>query len=443
MTMSFRRFLALAVALALLLTACGDGGEPTTGDGGTGTGTSGEGGTGSEEARGPIDIWYSNNAAEIAWGKAVVEAWNAEHPDETVTAQEIPAGKSSEEIIVASIAAGNTPCLIYNTAPAAVPLFSLQGGLVALNDFEGGAEYIEERVGEGVEQYQSVDGQYYQLPWKNNPVMIFYNKEMFTEAGIDAEEPPLSTYDEFLEAARTLVESGVAEAAIWPSPESQFFQPWFDFYPLFAAQTGGTQLVEDRESQFTGEDGIAVAEFWRTLYDEGLAPRESAPGDAFADGQSAMAIVGPWAIAVYGDLDWGAVPIPTESGIPADETYTFSDAKSVGLYTSCENRATAWEFLKFSTSEENDGRLLEETGQMPMRANLTEVYPDYFEQNPAYEQFAAQSARTVEVPIVPNSIDVWQTFRDAWSGAVIFGEDEIVPSFESAAEEINRLVSEG
>ena len=29
--------------------------------------------------------------------------------------------------------------------------------------------------------------------------------------------------------------------------------------------------------------------------------------------------------------------------------------------------------------------------------------------------FADQAARTVEVPNVPNSIEIWQEFRDQWS----------------------------
>ena len=74
-------------------------------------------------ATGPITIWYSNNPEEVAWGKPMVKAWNAEHPDEEVTGQEIPAGKTSEEVICASITAGTAPCLIYNTAPSAVPQF--------------------------------------------------------------------------------------------------------------------------------------------------------------------------------------------------------------------------------------------------------------------------------------------------------------------------------
>src|SRR3546814_7416936 len=88
------------------------------------------------------------------------------------------------------------------------------------------------------------------MPWKSNPVMVFYNKALFAQAGLDPENPSLSTYDEFLETARTLKQSGVAPYAINPAPTSEFFQSWFDFYPLYAAQTGGTQLVEDGAATF-------------------------------------------------------------------------------------------------------------------------------------------------------------------------------------------------
>ena len=421
-----RRMMMTAVAATglLALTAC----------------TGGGGDDGGEEGRGDITIWYSNNEAEIAWGEQMVEAWNADHPDEQITAQEIPAGASSEEVIGAAITAGNAPCLVYNTSPAAVPQFQKQGGLVNLSEFDDGDGYITERSGDLADQYRSEDGGFYQMPWKSNPVMIFYNKAMFAQAGLDAENPSLATYDEFLETARTLVSSGASQFAINPAPTSEFFQSWFDFYPLYAAQSGGTLLVEEGTATFDDENGTAVAEFWATLYAEGLAGKEQYQGDAFADGISAMSIVGPWAISVYGDdVDWGAVPVPTKDGTAAEETYTFGDAKNIGMFTACENQGTAWDVLKFSTSEEQDGSWLDETGQMPLRQNLTEAYADYFEANPAYEQFGDQAARTVEVPNVPNSIEIWQTFRDGYSNSVIFGEEPVPAFLTDAATEIDRL----
>jgi len=422
--------LTATIAAASMLTGCGggDSSSPQPGD--------------EQEATGPIKVWYSNNPNEVEWGEQAVAAWNADHPDEQVTAQEIPAGRSSEEVIGAAITAGNTPCLIYNTAAVAVPQFQKQGGLVDLSTFPDGAEYIESRTGDAASQYASTDGDYYQMPWKSNPVMFFYNKEVMRAAGIDPEDPPLATHEEFLDTARTIVASGAAKYAIYPSPASEFYQSWFDFYPLYGAETGGSQLVEDGASTFADEAGTTVAEFWRTIYAEKLAGNEPYTGDAFADGLTAITSAGPWAIETYGDIDWGVAPVPTSTGTDPKETYTFADAKNVGMYSSCENTGTAWEFLKFSTSPEQDGMLLEITGQMPLRANLTDEYPEYFTANPTYSMFADQANRTVDVPNVSNSVEVWQAFRDAWTSSVIFGEGDIADALKDAATSIDELASQ-
>ncbi|HET6297765.1 MAG TPA: extracellular solute-binding protein [Kribbella sp.] len=394
-------------------------------------------------ARGEITIWMSNNKEEVAWGKQMVAAWNTAHPDQKVTAQEIPTGKSSEEVIGAAITAGNAPCLIFNTSPASVSQFQKQGGLVALDSFADGKSYVESRTGKSAEQYKSTDGKYYQLPWKANPVMIFYNKLAFAKAGIDTVKPPLSTYDEFLATSRKVVAAKGAKFAIYPAPSNEFFQSWFDFYPLFAAETGGKQLVADGKSQFASEEGKKVAAFWRTLYADKLASQEKYTGDSFVDGTAAMAIVGPWAIATYkGKVEWGAVPVPTSAGKPAAETYTFSDAKNVAMYSACKNRGTAWDVLKFASSKEQDGKLLEGSGQMPLRADVAGTYPEYFAKNPDYKQFADQAARTVEVPNVPNSITIWQNFRDAYSKSVIFGQEDPGAALDGAAQKVDQLAAQ-
>jgi multiple sugar transport system substrate-binding protein len=418
--------LATGVAVGLGLAACGGGNQTTA-----------------VSAKGAITIWYSNNAQEVMWGDAEVAAWNAIHSDQKVTAQQIPAGTSSEAVIGAAITAGTTPCLIFNTAPAAVPQFQKQGGLVNLASFSDGTSYIEQRTGARASQYKSSDGGYYQMPWKTNPVMIFYNKDIFKKAGVDASNPPLKTYDEFLSTAQTVVAKGGVKAAIWPSPTSEFYQPWFDYYPLFIAQTKGKQLVENGQPQFNSSDGLLVANFWKQLYDKGLAPKEAAQGDPFATGQSAMAIVGPWAIAVYGGkVNWGVVPVPTKDGMDLSSIHTFSDEKSIGMYSSCKNRGTAWEFLKFATSKDSDGKLLDLTGQMPMQTDVPSNYASYFSAHPEYKLFADQAARTVEVPNVPNSVEMWQDFRAAYSKSVIFGNGTVDSAFKAAADQIKTVVNQ-
>ena len=91
-----RLWIAVVATFGLALVGCGGGGDGKTADQ-------------AAQAKGPIKIWYSNNAEEVKWGEAVVKAWNQAHADQQVTAEQIPAGKSSEEVIGASITAGNTP----------------------------------------------------------------------------------------------------------------------------------------------------------------------------------------------------------------------------------------------------------------------------------------------------------------------------------------------
>lgn len=417
----------LATVAAIGVAGCGGGGISATD---------------AAKARGPITIWYSNNADEIAWGKQMVTAWNAAHPNEKVTAQEVPAGKSSEEVIGAAITAGTEPCLIFNTSPAAVPQFQKQGGLVPLDDFAGAAAYIQQRSGSLATQYKSPDGKFYQLPWKSNPVQIFYNKKVFAAAGLSATSPKLASYADFLAAAQKIVSSGAAKYAILPAPSSEFYQSWFDFYPLFAAASDGRQLVENGKAQFSSETGLKVAEFWRSLYAQNLAGKETYQGDAFADGKAGMAIVGPWAIKVYQNkVDWGVAPVPTPTGTPANAIHTFSDAKNVAMYASCKNRATAWDVLKFATSKDQDGKWLSQTGQMPLRPDLARLYPQYFAANPLYTGFADAASRTVEVPNVSNSVTIWQTFRNAYSKSVIFGTADVKSTLDGAAQKVDALAA--
>lgn len=423
-------------ALALPLAACGTTAEAGAPDGG-------------ELTSGPITIWYSTNEQEIAWAEDVVEAWNADHPDEQVTAAAIPSGKSSEDAIGAAITAGNTPCLVYNTAPAAVPAFQKQGGLVNISTtFDDGESFITERSGDAADGFRSPDGDLYQVPWKANPFMLYYNKDVFAAAGLDPENPELATYDDVLTAAAAIKESGAADFVLYPPASGDYTNSLFDFYPFFLANSGGTQLVSDGAAAFTSEEGLETLEFWKTLYAEGYSSAEAYSGDAwagpFADGVSAMGIAGPWGAGAFdGKIDYGIVPLPTADGTAAEETYTFGDSKNVGLYTSCENKQTAWDFVKFSMDADNDLALLETTGQFPIRGDIDTIAADYLASNPVLATFAASVPLTVDVPNVADATEMWQTFRDAWGQAVQAGEGDLEETFSTAADKIDALIAQG
>ena len=113
-----------------------------------------------------------------------------------------------------------------------------------------------------------------------------------------------------------------------------------------------------------------------------------------------MAIVGPWAIAVYGDtVNWGAVPGPDLDRHRARGDLHLQRRQEHRALLRLREPGTAWDVLKFATSEEQDGKLLELTGQMPLRTTCGD-YADYFEENPEYVVSRTRPARTVEVPNV-------------------------------------------
>ena len=48
----------------------------------------------------------------------------------------------------------------------------------------------------------------------------------------------------------------------------------------------------------------------------------------------------------------------------------------------------------------------------------------------------------MEVPNVPNSTEIWQTFRNAWTASVVFDDEPIEQAFADAAERANELLAE-
>ena len=105
---------------------------------------------------------------------------------------------------------------MFNGSPSAISGWLKQGGLVPLTTSPTACPPSRAAAATAAAEYKSSDGKYYQLPWKSNPVMIFYNKDMFKAAGLDPDHPALSTYADFLAAAQKLV--GIRAPRSTPSP---------------------------------------------------------------------------------------------------------------------------------------------------------------------------------------------------------------------------------
>src|ERR671926_1348008 len=196
-----------------------------------------------QRAASPVTIvfWDSNNPGEHNFTKTLVSQWNRMHKDIYVKLQPLPAGKTSEAVFLAAIAAHKTPDITNNLLPAVVPQYSSQGGLYQLDKLPDFISYMHARMPAGtLEQYRSNDGQYYQVPWKANPVMIIYRPDLLKKAGISSFPRTYSTFMSALKAIKTKTHIN----PIFPTIDPTWYNRWFDFYCFYLAQSNGTKLLD-------------------------------------------------------------------------------------------------------------------------------------------------------------------------------------------------------
>lgn len=391
-----------------------------------------------------ITFWYATNPNETDYAKQVVAAWNDSN-DVKVDAQPVPAGNSTEEVVLAAIAAGTTPCAFANLAPAAVPQFG--NALVDLSStFDDGESFLTERSGKDiVDQYRSADGDLYQVPWKVNPVMVFFNTAMFEKAGLDPKSPP-QTYSEALKAMAALKDAGIT--AIQPSIDQTWYERWFDWYPLYLAAGNKLLLNEDAsKAVFNDAAGKAAMGFWREVYANKYAPQATAEQDSYSQGKVAMRIAGPWAtpdIEKGGLLDSTAVMpvwIPDDATPPESYPSTFADTKNIGIFSNCDDKDTAWEFVKFYVSKQNDVTFLQTTQQIPLRTGIADaVDKKYFDDHPLLQSFAEQAEHTLNVDQSAKLTDIFGIISQAYQAAAIYSKSSVDDALKDAEDQVNSLI---
>ena len=425
---SLARVAWLVLVASLTLGACDDGPAEPAGAGGA------------------VELvyWTSQNPQERAWSDLLVERWNAAHPDVQVVAQPLPAGQSSEEVLLASIVAGTTPDLCSNIWPGILSDFVRAGGVLALDGMAGFDSLMTARVPDALrDRFRSADGHVYQIPWKTNPILMLYNADLFDEAGVA--EPP-RTYAEFFAAADRITADTDGDGATdrWMGSRDIrpiWWQRYFDVYPLYIAASGGRTLFD--ASGELAIDRAALEEvygFFQTLYDRGDFPLSTLQGNAFAQGRVATEFTGPWTAAWLVEnapeirFDFAPVPVPDGvAGTPA----TYGDYKNIAIFSTTEHPEAAWAFAQFLVSPEADRLLIEMTRQVPIRDGLLDdpQLDAFFAANPFMRRFAEQAPRTRGVDAIASLPEVLDAVAQSYERA-IYGVQTPAEAVASAEERI-------
>lgn len=351
-------------------------------------------------AEDPVTITFSSYTYGVQGAagegtQALLDRFAEKHPEIVVEPQSVP----TDDVLTkarADAAAGNAPDVVqlgYSKLAEAfetLPVASLEE--IAGDEWEGHVEGINPALVATGER----DGSTSALPFTVSTPTLFYNADLFEQAGLDPDDPP-ATMADVRTAAQSVVDAGHHGAyfAIADTGKSDYLtQSVIDSAGGVVVDDGG-EVVFDSEAAV---EGIAQVQ---ALTTDGLQPAVSVEDAlaAFSSGDLGMFVV---STAVAGSLQESAEGSfeLRSSGFPAfgdqPPAPTFSGASLVVLSEDEAEQAAAWKLVEFLTSEEGYTMVTERIGYLPLRDAIVEDpshLKDYFAKNtlllPAIDQLAS------------------------------------------------------
>jgi multiple sugar transport system substrate-binding protein len=396
-----------------------------------------------------LTYWPAPNPQEVQLADSIVKEWNHLHPKIQVRMQPIPVSQSTEEVLLAAIAGRTTPDVCSNIWPGALAEFTRLGGLVDLDRFFDFDSAITSRTPkELVESLRDPNGHFYQMPWKTNPVMMFYNKRIFEVSGVS--NVP-RTYSEFFESAKKVTRdtNGDGQTDIWMGERDIrpiWWQRWFDYYCFYIAASNGKTFFVNGEPKLDLEASSKVLEFFRTCYSENYFPHTFFQGgDPFLLERKATNFAGPWQIATLQtlapNLRYGVAPIPVPDNHQGP-VHTYGDYKNIAIFSTTKHPKEAWEFVKFLVQAKYDLLLLQIANQIPIRYDLLSnpLFEDYFRKNPMMIEFAQQAVYTRSVDAAPDLKEIFDAISQEYEASAVYGRKSPVEATQSAQKRIKVIV---
>ena len=296
-------------------------------------------------------VWTGSDA-HLEMLNGIAASFKETHPDVNVTFETIPAADYTQKLTF-QLAGGNPPDLGWMMEDAA-PTFAAAGVLMdlgpTLRETEGYdyADFSEAAMG------LWTDGDaVYGVPFSTSPFMIFYNKTLFDEAGI---EDPLTLaekgewdMDKFQEVAKTIKDKTGKWGFEFKDGQGYDSRIMHALMPPIRAYGG--DVWANGECGFDTPEAVeAVQQLHDMVFkDQSIVP-PGEQGDYFS-GSSAMTInqISRASKMPEAGFDWGIAPLP--SG-PGGEAPVIGQAAIV-VFERGPNKELAAEFVAHMTNKEN------------------------------------------------------------------------------------------
>lgn len=399
-----------------------------------------------------LTYWPAANPPETRLAIRLAAQWNAENPDVQVRVQPLPAGRSTEEVLLAAIVARATPDVSSNVSSALLARLVRAKGVVRLDDRVATAARLQERTSPAMlASLRLPDGGIYAFPWKTNPMMLMYNVDLLKAVGV----APPRTHSELLEACRRLTRDtdgdGRADRwAFWATLKTTWYERFYDFYPLYLASSGGRTLVTNGKVVFENEAAVKALDVLRRGFDEGVLPRSNfALGrDPFMDGTVAMKIIGPWFVKELDELKirglrYDVTPVPSADGTPESDRFAFADLRSIAIFSTTRYPDEAARFVAYLTSPAADRLLIEEASQLPYRRGLASDrrFTASLGKWPTLTTYATYVERTRDIDLDPDVVEMFDLLSEAYEEAAVYGKVPVRQALAKAASEARSILN--
>jgi multiple sugar transport system substrate-binding protein len=356
------------------------------------------------------------------------EAFSAETGIEVELAM-VPWGQGFQKMMT-MVGSGNAPDLAY-TGSRYIPSLAEMGVIVPI-------EVPADRKAECTESIWDMvtwKGEIYGLPRAFSTKVLYYNKDLFEQAGLDSESPP-TTWAELEAAAKAISDNSDAygfalAGAKFVSTTSQFFN--------FLYQNGGEVIDADGNVVINSPEAVEALEFYASLaeYAEpgSIAHQREDLWELFASEAVGMYISGPWRRAAFVDagINFGVAPLPAG---PKGDSSSILVSDSIIVFSQSENVETAKQLALYLTSAENQQTLDTTWGMTPMRPAEAEL--DFFQSDPTWKPFVDMVPRGKAQPLVSD----WNLLEDAVTDAiqaVLMGELDAQTALDRVAEKLGGL----
>ena len=360
--------LVLATSACLMLAACSGGKSATEqprlgeeSDTASSPEAAGSGGT--------IAHWQHHSDARAALVKDFAKGFEGD-TEADIDFQSIPY-ESYFQKLGAALEAGNGPC-VFQVPANILAEFGERGDLAAVPEDVMSPDEIEEAFTPASTRLLQREGQYYALPTDVQTLLLFYNDDLFREAGLDPTQD-FETWEELRQAAIQLTELNGDQMTQAGLDISASPYQWYYSAPTLAYPDG--QIADDTlDVNYDSEPGYQVWERLTGLVTEDAvdSPEFLAEQSKFAIGKAGMTFKEYTFTGVYNltapDLNFSVHVAPPVSDTVSAPVATTSWAYAVSK--ECENPDAAWEWVEFLTSEESQRTWVAEGGELPSRTAL-------------------------------------------------------------------------